>query len=52
MTTADRPARTSLFLRFPSIVARNSGHPAAFWVALVNIAVWATTGPAFGFSAT
>ena len=52
MTTADRPSRTGLFPRFSRAVARSSGHPAAFWVAVMIIVVWALTGPVFGFSDT
>jgi low affinity Fe/Cu permease len=48
-----RPIRTtSRFTRFAKWTARVTGRPAAFTVACVTIAVWAVTGPIFGFSDT
>ena len=40
------------FSRFASTVAEYAGRPAVFVLALVLIAVWALTGPIFGFSQT
>jgi low affinity Fe/Cu permease len=48
-----RPARSSsLFTRFAKITARATGRPAAFLLAVGVIAVWAVTGPLFGYSDT
>jgi len=44
--------KTSVFSRVAKLVARASGHPAAFGVACAIIAIWAVTGPAFHFSDT
>ncbi len=41
-----------LFQRFSSAVAVGAGRPAAFLAAVVLIAVWAASGPLFGFSTT
>jgi low affinity Fe/Cu permease len=43
---------SSPFGRFAKGVARATGHPAAFIVALVTILAWLVTGPLFGFSDT
>lgn len=40
------------FDRLSKLTANWSGHPAAFGLALVVIAVWGMTGPIFGFSDT
>lgn len=37
-------------MSFAKWVARSSGHPAAFLVALLLIVVWGVTGPIFGYS--
>jgi low affinity Fe/Cu permease len=42
----------SLFGRFAKQIARLTGHPAAFAVALLSIMAWAVTGPTFGYSDT
>jgi low affinity Fe/Cu permease len=44
--------RTSPFPRFANWIARASGHPSAFVLATVVIAVWLVSGPLFGFSDT
>jgi low affinity Fe/Cu permease len=43
---------TSRFTRFAKWTSHVSGSPAAFGVALGTIAVWAISGPLFGFSDT
>jgi low affinity Fe/Cu permease len=40
------------FNRFAMQVARKTGHPGAFVLAVLVIAGWAVTGPMFGFSDT
>jgi low affinity Fe/Cu permease len=48
-----RPTRSrSWFSRFAKWTARATGRPAAFTFAAAIIAVWALTGPLFGFSDT
>lgn len=48
-----RPTKsTSLFTRFAKASAHKAGQPAAFLLASALIAVWALTGPLFGFSDT
>src|SRR5919205_1934564 len=42
----------SRFSSFAKRTARASGHPAAFVLAVLVIAVWGVTGPLFGFSDT
>jgi low affinity Fe/Cu permease len=42
----------SPFGKFAKGVARATGHPAAFILALVTILAWLVTGPLFGFSDT
>jgi low affinity Fe/Cu permease len=45
--------RTQLtFTRFAKIIARISGQPVTFGLAVLIIAVWALTGPVFKFSDT
>jgi len=43
---------TAWFSRFASGTARAVGHPAAFTIAVALVAVWALSGPVFGFSDT
>src|SRR5688572_27957130 len=48
-----RPTRSrSLFTRFTKWTAHATGRPLTFAVAVLVIAVWALTGPLFGFSDT
>ena len=42
----------SWFTRFTQTTARATGRPATFMIAAAAIAVWAMTGPVFGFSDT
>ncbi len=42
----------SVFNRLSKRTARTAGHPAAFFVAVLVILIWATTGPVFRFSDT
>jgi len=42
----------SFFERFASQVARATGSPWAFFIALITIIVWAVTGPIFHYSDT
>jgi low affinity Fe/Cu permease len=42
----------SIFARFAGFTARMAGHPAAFGASVSLIAMWAATGPIFGFSDT
>ncbi|HEV8322936.1 MAG TPA: low affinity iron permease family protein [Myxococcota bacterium] len=44
--------KSSVFSRVAKLVARATGHPAAFGVACAIIATWAVTGPAFHYSDT
>ncbi len=44
--------RRTSFSRFARTVAHKSGHPAAFFIALMIIVGWALTGPLFHFSDT
>lgn len=41
-----------LFIRFAKTIARLSGRPISFGLAMVVIAIWLATGPMFGFSDT
>jgi low affinity Fe/Cu permease len=41
-----------LFSTFSRLVARATGHPAAFWVSVSVIAIWGLTGPLFHYSDT
>ena len=43
---------TSLFGRFAKRIARASGHPRTFVIALLTIIAWAVIGPVFHFSDT
>jgi low affinity Fe/Cu permease len=48
-----RPTKPrSRFTRFAKATAHASGRPAAFLLACGSVAVWAVTGPLFGFSDT
>src|SRR5258706_4047578 len=48
-----RPTRPrSWFTRFAKATAKAAGRPLAFTIAALVIAVWAATGPLFGFSDT
>ena len=49
---ASRPNRASWFTRFATAAARATGRPGTFALAVLVIAVWAVTGPIFGFSDT
>src|SRR5499425_1685241 len=52
-STTMRPTKSkSWFTRFAKWTARATGRPVAFLVAVTVIAVWAGTGPVFGFSDT
>lgn len=42
----------SPFSRFSKWIARATGHPLAFAIALTIILLWALTGPVFGFNNT
>lgn len=44
--------RNNIFDRFSTAVAEWSGKPIAFVLAVMLIAIWALTGPIFGFSET
>ena len=46
------PYPRSPFARFARWTAHATGHPRAFAVAALTIAVWLVTGPVFGFSDT
>jgi low affinity Fe/Cu permease len=45
-------AVSKAFSRFSHATAHAAGTPAAFLIAVLSIAVWATVGPLFGFSDT
>ena len=47
---AERSRLLSVFDNFASHITRWAGSPAAFCLALLAVAVWALTGPAFGYS--
>jgi low affinity Fe/Cu permease len=48
-----RPSRLHKgFDAFSSGVARRAGHPAAFVLSALGVAIWGVTGPVFGFSDT
>ena len=48
-----RPTRSKTwFTRFAKWTARMAGRPVSFTIAVLVIAVWALTGPLFGFSDT
>jgi low affinity Fe/Cu permease len=44
--------RRSRFSKFAKWIARMSGHPSAFGLAVFVIAAWLATGPVFGYSDT
>ncbi|UFS71587.1 low affinity iron permease family protein [Geomonas sp. RF6] len=44
--------KSSHFARFATWAAHSSGHPTIFVIAVGSIALWALTGPLFGFSDT
>lgn len=44
--------RSSRFSRFAKWIARETGHPATFVIAVFVIVVWLVTGPLFKFSDT
>ena len=44
--------RRSRFSRFAKWIARETGNPAVFGLALLTIVVWIATGPMFGLSDT
>ncbi len=44
--------QTSLFGRFAKLIARASGHPRTFVIALLTIITWAIVGPLYHFSDT
>ncbi|MEO8485025.1 MAG: low affinity iron permease family protein [Betaproteobacteria bacterium] len=43
---------TFLYSKFAKAVARFCGRPAVFMLAVATIVIWASTGPAFGYSTT
>lgn len=43
---------SSLFSRFARTIARATGRPSAFLLAVAIVVIWAVTGPIFGFSDT
>ena len=47
-----RQTGRSFFTRFSNGVSRLAGRPAAFVAAVALVAVWAASGPVFGFSET
>src|SRR5262245_19103498 len=48
-----RPTRSrSWFTRFAKWTAKTTGRPIAFTIAVLVVAIWALTGPLFGFSDT
>jgi len=47
-----QPYARSPFSRFSKWTAHATGHPVAFMIAVSVIAIWALTGPIFGFSDT
>jgi low affinity Fe/Cu permease len=44
--------RSNAFLRFSKAIANFTGHPYTFLFAMGILAIWALTGPMFGFSDT
>jgi low affinity Fe/Cu permease len=42
----------SRFSRFAKAISRTAGHPAAFGLAILVVALWLLSGPVFGFSDT
>ena len=49
---AKEKQKKSIFERFSSLISLWSGKPVTFVAAVIFIAVWAVTGPLFGFSET
>jgi len=45
-------SKQSWFAHFANVIAQFSGRPTTFIVALMTVAVWAITGPLFGYSDT
>ena len=43
---------SSFFTRFAKWIARATGRPSAFMIALAALVLWALSGPVFGFSDT
>src|SRR5919199_2428926 len=43
---------SSIFTSFAKWTSRAAGHPNTFFIAVLVILVWASTGPIFGFSDT
>jgi low affinity Fe/Cu permease len=52
ISTPGSLGKRSAFTRFAGATARRAGHPATFGIALGVIAIWALTGPVFGFNDT
>jgi low affinity Fe/Cu permease len=50
--SAPQKSEQGYFERFACYIARLSGRPAAFLLALATIVIWAASGPIFGFSDT
>ena len=50
--TAPRRGIRGLFDRFASVATRASGNAVTFVLAVLLVALWATTGPLFGYSET
>ena len=44
--------KSSAFTRFAKWTAKATGHPGSFGLAVIVVAVWAISGPVFGFSDT
>jgi low affinity Fe/Cu permease len=44
--------KSNVFARFATAVAKSSGRPATFVLAVVLVFAWAIAGPSFGFSET
>lgn len=51
-TTSSRTQIDKFFSRFSHAIARATGKPITFVVALAGIVLWAVSGPVFGFSDT
>ncbi|MGE8703666.1 MAG: low affinity iron permease family protein [Achromobacter sp.] len=50
--TGKRNPVSHFFDRFATLVTKWAGSPVAFGIALIAVALWATSGPVFGFSET
>lgn len=46
------PSSPNLFTRFSKAAARWTGHPSAFLIAAMGVALWACSGPLFHFGDT